>query len=855
MSRRDDDPIHHCGDRVWSRFNPELGPGRVIDLDGRGVTVEFLETGDRIRFAPTTDALVPLAVVPGVLARIEGEEPLVTVETILDRHHCRLSDGRVVPLSRVWPFPQRENPVDRLARGEIDSGADFLNRLAALRLERLREADGLGSFLGGRIRLFPHQLHAAERACATDPVRWLLADGVGLGKTVEACLIMNRLIHTGRAGRTLVVAPDSLTVQWLGELWRKHHHAFVLLDEKRLADVEREQGPAFNPFEAHDRVIVALERLVSDPRLVSRAVEAGIDLLVVDEAHHLQRPLGHPGNPAYRAIEPIAALGKNVLFLTATPLEDDALGFMRLVELLRPEEFGEEKDLLMRLDSKVPLPPCTSATRAADVGDWEPRVPRPVPIDASGWKSFKDLEFLLRSSPAVRPLAGIPRARIVFEATAAPLLLPTLLRDTEPEISHLISEAANADPRLEFLVDRAPSWRKQGDKTLMFVARREGLEYVRTALERRAHLRVALFHEDLPARRRDLEVARFSEPDGPSIMVTTECGGEGRNFQFCRRLVLFDLPWHPGVVEQRIGRLDRIGRERPTEIVFFRPPSGVAGAVVRLYEEIGLFNKSIGGIERELGHIAREIERIAIDPSTDPDSATFRDVLERARDARTRVEEAAYHQLHRDPYRPNMADGILARVPPDLDDRTRDLVLQTAAAFGFEIEQQRGEDRWFIALGGDALIDSLPGVPDGSRFLGTFSRREAVAHESLDFFSSGHPLVEGILEELREGSRGRTACFEVSGSEETMGLLALFKAGGEVEIEAVDITGRRRPDLADFLTAPETILKPADGRVWARLPGWAGAIRTMAAALPERGTLHAVAVVRMIEVPFQPPSD
>lgn len=240
------------------------------------------------------------------------------------------------------------------------------NRLDALRLERLREAEGLGSFLGGRIRLFPHQLYAAERACATDKVRWLLADGVGLGKTVEACLIMNRLIHTGRAERTMVVAPDALTVQWLGELWRKHHHTFVLLDDKRIVDVEREQAGEFNPFEVHTRVVVAIETLCADPRLVPMAVEAGIDLLVVDEAHHLQRPQGHPGNLAYRAIAPIAALGRNVLLLTATPLEDDALGFLRLVELLRPEEFEEEERLLDRLEDRTPLPPCTSATRAVD---------------------------------------------------------------------------------------------------------------------------------------------------------------------------------------------------------------------------------------------------------------------------------------------------------------------------------------------------------------------------------------------------------------------------------------------------------------------------------------------------------
>ena len=173
-------------------------------------------------------------------------------------------------------------------------------------------------------------------------MRWLLADEVGLGKTVEAGLILNRLVHTGRVERCLVVAPETLTVQWLGELWRKYHQVFVLLDDERLADVARDFGADFNPFDVHRRAVVALETLVERPRLTEQAVAAGIDLLVVDEAHRLRRPPGHPGEPAWRAVAPIAALGRHVLLLTATPLEDDAHGFFRLLQLLRPEEFPED---------------------------------------------------------------------------------------------------------------------------------------------------------------------------------------------------------------------------------------------------------------------------------------------------------------------------------------------------------------------------------------------------------------------------------------------------------------------------------------------------------------------------------
>ncbi|HEX2642166.1 MAG TPA: SNF2-related protein, partial [Thermoanaerobaculia bacterium] len=208
------------GDRLTHRLNPDLGPGRVREVRGRSVVVDFPETGETLTLAADAEALVPFTLVPGTRARLETTGEAVVVESC-EAGHCRLADGREVPLESLWPLPAEVPPLERLARGQLDGFEDFANRLDGLRLERLRQAAGLGSFLGGRIRLFPHQLYAAERATQASPVRWLLADEVGLGKTVEACLILNRLIHTGRAARTLIVAPETLTLQWLGELWRK----------------------------------------------------------------------------------------------------------------------------------------------------------------------------------------------------------------------------------------------------------------------------------------------------------------------------------------------------------------------------------------------------------------------------------------------------------------------------------------------------------------------------------------------------------------------------------------------------------------------------------------------------------
>ena len=526
--------IWSVGDHLTHRFNPELGTGRVTAINGRIILVEFPEA--TLQFAANSEAL---------MAETEGAT----------RSELSL--------------------VERLAAGQVDEADDFLTRLDILHLLATREADGLGSFLGGRVHLFPHQLHVAERATMRLPVRWLLADEVGLGKTIEAALIMNRLLHTQKIERCLVVAPEALTVQWLGELWRKYHQVFTLLDPPRLADVERDFGPGFNPFDVHRRAVIALETLVDRPELTTHAVNAGIDLLVVDEAQRLRRPPQHPGEPGYRAIAPIAALGRHVLLLSATPLEDDAHGFFRLLQLLRPDEFPENTDFEARLASGVPLPPCTSSTRRVDIGGLPPRVP--MPVDLGPKAGYADLaeNFRLELAPSAegeRVDSTTKRRALdrIRRALASGAALKAVLGSEEADLRRQADAADAADPRLEWLVTNAKRWRRAKEKTLVFVAHRETLEMLRDALSRRAQLASGVFHEELSAARRDIEVAQFRAEDGPSILVSTEAGGEGRNFEFCHRLVLYDLPWKPSTVEQRIGRLDRIGRRMPVQIIYFR---------------------------------------------------------------------------------------------------------------------------------------------------------------------------------------------------------------------------------------------------------------------------------------------
>jgi ATP-dependent helicase HepA len=395
------------------------------------------------------------------------------------------------------------------------------------------------------------------------------------------------------------------------------------------------------------------------------------------------------------------------------------------------------------------------------------------------------------------------------------------------------------DPRIQWLGQEARKWLKRDEKTLIFVSRRESLTFLKKELEYHTSRRIAVFHEDLSPAQRDLEVARFADADGPGILIATESGGEGRNFQFARRLVMFDLPWNPVLVEQRIGRLDRINRRIPVEILYFRPAGGFAAEVARLYEALGIFEAPLGGLERALGHVVEAIHE-ALDGAGG--NLDVNAIVTETHEARARVAQAVYHHLHAERYDASLAEGILARVPGQLEKLTAGVVLEAGRLFGFEIEPKPGKDVWYLEYGSEATVEALHGVPAGSRFLGTFDRGQAVRREALDFFASGHPLVEGILGEYADGTGGQVALFEIPDSgHSAVGVLLASKDGARIHWTFVDLAGRERPELPAVILGARAFQEIPATR-WV-VPEWTERVRALATDTDLPGQLTAAAGV------------
>ena len=453
-----------------------------------------------------------------------------------------------------------------------------------------------------------------------------------------------------------------------------------------------------------------------------------------------------------------------------------------------------------------------------------------------------------------------------------------------PEIVQLAQRAAQLDARVRWLEEQAGKWQRAGEKTLLFVHDRETLERLKPLFERGAHAKVGVFHEELSSKRRDIEVAQFRLAAGPSLLISTEAGGEGRNFEFCTRLVLFDLPWRPMAVEQRIGRLDRIGRERPVEIVTFEPPDGLGRWVIDLYRRLGLFDRPLSSLEAELGQVEPTLQRLAADPDLpklEPGDVEgrFDDLLERAQRSWDRVQRAAFRELHREPYTEQLEQSILERIPEDLDRLTQRVVVGTARRLNIQVEEHRGGVRHSIQVDSRAKVESLPGLAGEHSFFGSFQREAAVEDEMLDFFASGHPLVEGLLAHLDESPLGRAALLEIEatqpapeisgdaadgavdgadGADEIdeirvqpgFGLLAVLRDGIELDALAVDPKGREREDWARFLLQHLHRSRHVPAKKWSQQKAWQPMIASLgehlAAALAERhGELEALAFFRL----------
>ncbi|MCF5070033.1 RNA polymerase-associated protein RapA, partial [Pseudomonas syringae] len=584
------------GQRWISDSEAELGLGTVLAQDGRLLTVLYPATGETRQYALRNAPLTRVRFSPGdSITHFEGWK--LTVQQVDDANGLLVYHGLnaqneavTLPETQLSNFIQFRLASDRLFAGQIDPLSWFSLRYNTLEHTSRQLQSSLWGLGGVRAQPIAHQLHIAREVADRIAPRVLLADEVGLGKTIEAGLVIHRQLLSGRANRVLILVPENLQHQWLVEMRRRFNLQVALFDEERFIESD-----ATNPFEDTQLALVALEWLVDDEKAQDALFAAGWDLMVVDEAHHL---VWHEekASPEYSLVEQLAEVIPGVLLLTATPEQLGQDSHFARLRLLDPNRFHDLA--AFRAESENYRPVAEAVQELMDKGRLSPEAHKTIHgflgnegealltavNDGDTEASARLVRELLDRHGTGRVLFRNTRAAVQGfpERKLHPYPLPCPDEYLElplgehaelyPEVSFQAQPDASEeerwwkfDPRVEWLIDQLKMLKRT--KVLVICAHAETAMDLEDALRVRSGIPATVFHEGMNILERDRAAAYFADEEfGAQVLICSEIGSEGRNFQFAHHLVLFDLPAHPDLLEQRIGRLDRIGQKHIIEL-------------------------------------------------------------------------------------------------------------------------------------------------------------------------------------------------------------------------------------------------------------------------------------------------
>jgi len=558
------------GQRWSSDTEPELGLGTLLALEGRTIRIIFLATGDIRNYAISN---MPLSRVQFEVGdQIESHEGWhLTVEHVIETNSLLTYQGKrddgssaVLPEGELSNLIQFNKPQERLFAGQIDDNRWFELRYETLQHINQLEQSMVQGLCGSRTSLLPHQLYIAHEVARRHAPRVLLADEVGLGKTIEACLILHYQLLTGQAKRAIIVVPEPLIHQWLVELLRRFNLHFSIFDEQRCQAIE-ESDQAVNPFLAEQQVLCSLELFTQSPLRQKQVLEGDWDLLIVDEAHHLKWN-EQESSPEYQIIEQLAKHTLGVLLLTATPEQLGQAGHFARLRLLDPDRFY---DLNNFQEEEALYEPIAKAVEKLLSGESLQEESTQKLLKTLGEEDAGPLLQALNCSTSLRAEQEQARTKLLEMLLDRHGTGRVLFRNTRMQVrgfpkrqlllAPLVQTNSIPDPRVNWLIQMLRSLKKE--KILLICTQASSILELAETLRTQEGIHCALFHEGMSIIERDRAAAWFADPeDGAQLLLCSEIGSEGRNFQFAHHLVLFDLPVDPDLLEQRIGRLDRIGQ-------------------------------------------------------------------------------------------------------------------------------------------------------------------------------------------------------------------------------------------------------------------------------------------------------
>ena len=812
------------GQRWISNSESELGLGIIRELDQRTVSIYF----------PATDNLRTYAIEQAPLSRVTfavadtittTDNKKYKVQAVNEEHgivHYSVLDDngheRLVNENELSATIKLNRPQDRLFTAQFDAEKAYILRHDTLRIHHQLAGSEVNGLYGARMSLIPHQLYIAHEVASRPSPRVLLADEVGLGKTIEAGLILHQQLVTGRTQRVLIIVPDTLLHQWLVEMLRRFNLRFSLFNEARCKSLDKKEdddGEVMNPFQTEQLVLCSLDFLMRNPQRQQQIIDAQWDLMVVDEAHHLEWS-AEDVSSEYRMVEQLAEKTASVLLLTATPEQLGPASHFARLRLLDPHRFHDldvflaEEAHYNRLANTADALIEDRALSEKDIKVLEEFIPHDNQVLLDDLAKGEGDQQALRQKIVQLLIDQHGTGRVLFrntrqaikgfperEVQAAPLPATSNYNDVFNKIFTsedkkfqfaldfqrsfaevmLTPEAAyqrlqkigisflkdsphwsSFDPRFEWLLQLLKQLKNE--KVLVICAHAETALELDDILANRHAIRTAVFHEELSIIERDRAAAYFADMEqGAQALICSEIGSEGRNFQFVHHLVLFDLPLNPDLLEQRIGRLDRIGqketiqihvpyiRESAQEIMFHWYREGLQAFAQTCPVGQGLMKQLGATLQQLLEQTTYPVEElIALLDQAKPLYQQLNQELQKGRDRLLEINS----------FRKAVADQLIDEIH-EIENTSglQDYMLRVFDTYGVE-QNEHSYASYVLHPGNHMLTPHFPELPDDGVTI-TFDRETALVHEDRLFMSWEHPMVTGSMDMVLEGEHGNVA--------------------------------------------------------------------------------------------------
>lgn len=747
------------GQRWISETENSLGLGMITALDFRSVTLHF----------PATDETRIYAVAQAPLTRIalnKGEQlhhqtgwqgEVLDVQKMNDLLFYLVKNAQgediIVNEKELSPIISFSQAKDRLFSSQIDRSEHFALRYQTLLHQQAQFQSPLRGLRGNRAGLIPHQLHIAQEVGNRINPRVLLADEVGLGKTIEAGMILQNQLFTEKVQRVLIIVPETLQHQWLVEMLRRFNLHFSLFDEERCEDFAEQ---SINPFSTENLIICALDWLKAHPHRVQQAIEAEFDCLIVDEAHHLAWSENAP-SAAYLLVEQLANAIPSVLLLTATPEQLGLESHFARLRLLDPERFYDYQAFLKEQENYQP------------VADSVQSLLSEKPLSAVEKNHISDLLHEQDVEPLFKALdchndkeKQAARQELIQNLIDRHGTSRILFRNTRQGVKgfphrvyHQITiDVAEVDEKIHWLIDFLKSHRNE--KILVICKTAQTAIQLEQILREKEGIRSAIFHERMSIIERDRAAAYFADTDnGAQVLLSSSIGSEGRNFQFACHLVLFDLPENPDLLEQCIGRLDRIGQTRDVQIYVPCLANSEQQDLARWYHEgLNAFEQTcpIGmtlfeqyeSLLKVRSENKADFEQLIL--QTQKQAKALRLALEKGRDRLLELNSNGGEKAQR------LASEI---AQTDNSPQLIDFALNLFDIIGVE-QDDLGENSIVITPTGTMLVPDFPGLKEEGVTV-TFDRQLALAREELEFLTWDHPMIRQGIDLITSSDIGKAA--------------------------------------------------------------------------------------------------